>query len=136
MKGMTRLIATALVALSTTACYHAVIETGATAGTDKLTVPWAHSFIYGLVPPAVVNSAQKCPRGAAKVETQHTFIQGLVAAVTWGIYTPMQIDVTCATGGGRDDAAATLSAGTDPQGTMQQAVELAKESGKPVIVQF
>ncbi len=136
MKAMARWMTTALLAVSTTACYHAVIETGAPAGTDNLSVPWAHSFIYGLVPPPVVNSAQKCPRGAAKVETQHTFLQGLVAAITWGIYTPMKIDVTCATGGRADDASATLSAGQDPAGAMQQAVELARESGKPVIVQF
>ncbi len=136
MKGMARWSAMAMVAVFTTGCYHAVIETGATAGTDKLTVPWAHSFVYGLVPPAVVNAAQKCPRGVAKVETQHTFVHGLVAFLTFALYTPMQIDVTCSTGARADDAAATLPAGSDPAAAMQQAVELSKESGKPVLVQF
>lgn len=135
MRNVRRWIGLGLVAVSTSACYHAVIETGATAGTETLSVPWAHSFIYGLVPPKVVSAASTCPRGVAKVETQHTFLHGLVAAITWGIYTPMQIDVTCSTGARSNDDA-TLSAGDDAAGALAKAVELARETGKPVFVKF
>ena len=41
--------------------------------------PWAHSFIYGLVPPAIVETQAKCPNGVAKVETQQSFPNGLVS---------------------------------------------------------
>jgi Bor protein len=83
-------------AVALSGCYHAVIDTGRPASTDMITIKWANSFIYGLVPPPMVNSATKCPNGVSKVETQHSFLNGLVAAITWGIYTPIQIDVTCA----------------------------------------
>ena len=78
------------------ACWHATIETGLPASSETISVPWAHSFIYGLVPPNTVSSASKCKNGVAKVETQHSFLNGLVAAITFSLYTPMQIDITCA----------------------------------------
>jgi hypothetical protein len=76
----------------------AVIETGRPAGNQTIEIPWAHSFIHGLVPPAAVNSATTCPSGVARVVTQHSFLNGLAAALTWGLYTPLHIIVTCASG--------------------------------------
>jgi hypothetical protein len=34
----------------------------------------------------------------AKVETERSFLNGLVGAITWNIYTPMHVLVTCASG--------------------------------------
>jgi len=82
--------------LVSSACYHATIETGLPASSETITIPWAHGFVYGLVPPAAVNSASKCRNGVAKVETQHSFLNMLAQWLTFGLYTPMQIDVTCA----------------------------------------
>jgi hypothetical protein len=79
-------------------CYHAVIETARPAGTQTIDILWAHSFVYGIVPPNVVNSAAQCPSGVARVVTEHSFLNGLVAVITWGIYTPIHITVTCASG--------------------------------------
>ncbi|MGH7466761.1 MAG: Bor/Iss family lipoprotein [Longimicrobiales bacterium] len=45
--------------------------------------PWAMSFIYGLVPPKTMETAQQCPDGVAKVDTQLSFLNGLVAALTF-----------------------------------------------------
>jgi len=87
--------------LGTAGCYHATIETGATPSTVVITKPWASGFVFGLVPPSTVETAAKCPNGPAKVETQISFLNGLVSFLTLSIYTPMQIDVTCATGKGR-----------------------------------
>ncbi len=78
------------------ACYHAVIETGRPGGGEVINQPFAMSFVYGLVPPAAVNTASRCPRGVAKVETQQSFVNGLVSVITFGIVTPMTITVTCA----------------------------------------
>jgi hypothetical protein len=79
-------------------CYHASVETGATPSTVVIDQSFASSWIYGLVPPKLVSTTSKCPSGVSKVETQHTFVNQLVGLLTLGIYTPMQIRVTCATG--------------------------------------
>ena len=39
---------------------------------------------------------ERSPNGVAKVETQLSFANQLVYALTWGIYAPMEIVVTCA----------------------------------------
>jgi hypothetical protein len=93
MRKMLPLLAAA-VALS--GCYHATIETGATPSATTIETPWAHSFILGLVPPSTVQAQQKCPRGVAKVETQQSFLNQIASLFTGGIYTPMDIKVTCA----------------------------------------
>ncbi|HEY9514039.1 MAG TPA: Bor family protein, partial [Gemmatimonadaceae bacterium] len=89
----------ALLCFGGTACYHATIVTGRPASSDSISIPWANSFVYGLVPPPLVDAAAKCPNGVARVETQHSFLNGLVQFITLGIYTPIQIDVTCAATG-------------------------------------
>ena len=111
MPKMSVLVLTVLLA-GTSGCYRAVIETARPAGTETIDIPWAHSFIYGIVPPNVVNSATQCPSGVARVVTEHSFLNGLVAAITWGIYTPMHITVTCAAAG--DQAALDLPVATTP----------------------
>jgi hypothetical protein len=59
---------------------------------------WQHSFIYGLVPPADLETKDKCPAGLAKVETERSFVNGLVGLLTYSLYTPMHTTVTCAAG--------------------------------------
>ncbi len=46
--------------------------------------------------PSLVETAAKCPDGVAKVETQLSFLNMLAQALTLGIYSPMNIKVTCA----------------------------------------
>ena len=89
------------------ACYKVTVVTtpSAVTSTETATVskPWNHSFVYGLVPPAPVNVSANCPGGnVQKVVTQHSFVNGLVAALTWQLYTPIQIDVWCP--GGRSSS--------------------------------
>jgi hypothetical protein len=83
-------------ALLLPACYHATITTGATPGPVQIEKPWASAWIAGLVPPSTVETMEQCPAGVARVETQLSFLNQLVSALTMGIYTPMQIVVTCA----------------------------------------
>lgn len=76
-------------------CYHATVQTGVqpTPGSDTR---WAHSWIYGLVPPSTVNATEECGGApASSVETQVSFVNGIVGGLTMGIYTPMTIKVTC-----------------------------------------
>jgi hypothetical protein len=56
-----------------------------------------HFFISGLGQQKVTDAAKVC--GGAdkviKVEAQHTFVNGLLGAITFGIYTPRDAKVYC-----------------------------------------
>lgn len=82
--------------IALTGCYHATVETGATPSTVVVDKSFASSWIYGLVPPSTVSTSAQCPDGPARVETKLSFVNQLVGFLTLGIYTPMQIKVTCA----------------------------------------
>jgi hypothetical protein len=94
---MSRKTLAALLLLSA-GCYHASIETGMKPGNDKIEKEWASGFAWGLVGPEPIEAQSKCTTGVSKVETEHSFLNGLVGAVTLGIYTPMHLTVTCGTG--------------------------------------
>jgi Bor protein/Prokaryotic membrane lipoprotein lipid attachment site len=87
------------IAVALSGCYHATIETGLPPSPQTLEKKWASGWIYGLVPPSTIETMQRCPNGVAKVETQLSFTNQLVNFITFGIYTPMEIVVTCAAGG-------------------------------------
>jgi len=91
-------------------CYHATISTGARPSTVKIEKRWASGWIYGLVPPSAIETRETCPAGVAQVDTQQSFANGLVNLLTFGIYTPMEIVVTCAEGSEED-----LPLATSPQ---------------------
>ena len=59
---------------------------------------WQNSFVYGIVPPAEMNVKDACPSGVAKVQTERSFLNRLVGAITSSIYTPLHVTVTCASG--------------------------------------
>lgn len=91
------------VVLLFTGCYHATVHTAAP---DTPTMPnpkaqWKHGWIEGLVPPSPVNGTEECPNGVARVETELSFVNGLVRVLTLGIYTPMTVKVICIAEGGR-----------------------------------
>lgn len=83
-------------------CYHATVMTGARPSDVKIEQKWAKGWILGLVPPSTVETMGECPNGVAQVDTQLSFLNQLVSGVTLGIFTPMEIVVTCAAG--EDDA--------------------------------
>ena len=123
-------------------CYHATVETGLEPSARTVHEPWANSWIAGLVPPSTVETAEKCPSGVSKVETQQSFLNGLVGVLTLGIYTPMEIKVTCAASGGDDPTGpADVSIGegaslTEVQLAFMRAADQAVEERQPVFVEF
>lgn len=117
-------VTAACLAVLLAGCYHATIETGRTPSTVTLEQRWANSWIYGLVPPKPINTAERCPSGVARVETQLSFLNQLVGLLTLGIYTPMDVRVTCAQ---RSAAAPPMS-----DATLHAAVALSLELGEPV----
>ena len=50
------------------------------------------------MPPPELTVSEQCPNGMAKVETRQSFLNGLVSALTYSIYTPVETKVTCASG--------------------------------------
>ena len=96
---MNRFRSLALVVLAISAgCYHVTVVTGAPPATQKVDVEWQHSFVYGIVPPAELSATPTCTQGVAKVETERSFLNGLVGALTWSLYTPIHATITCAAG--------------------------------------
>jgi hypothetical protein len=138
MKSMRAVtIPAALITLG--ACYHATIETGLTPSTVVLEQSFASSWIYGLVPPKTVSTTSRCPGGVAKVETQHTFLNQLVGALTLGIYTPMYIRVTCAQAGATSTTTLTVPASADEIAVREafgNAADFAAREDRPVMVRF
>ena len=138
------IIALLVSVLFLSSCYHAQITTGKQMSNQVIDKPWAHSFIFGLVPPKEVSVAEQCQNGVAKVETQISFLNGLVSAITFNIYTPMQITVTCAAGSGmsevdgtsKDVTVSEVSTDQDVINAIEEASKQAVALKKPVYVQF
>ncbi len=131
-----------LVMVALSGCYHATIETGLPPSNETVEEPWAASWIGGLVPPSTVETAAQCPDGVARVETKHSFLNGLVAVLTSGIFTPMHIIVTCADGE-RMDRVDAVEIQIDPGATVEQrqqalneAAQRSAEIGAAVFVSF
>ncbi len=121
------------------ACWHAIITTGRAESSTVIEHAWASSFIYGLVPPDPVDVEQQCKSGVAKVETQHSFLNGLVAFLTLSIYTPIDIKVTCAGAGMAPKTSMVTPSADTPQAkrdAMAQAVDQAAHSDEAVFVRF
>ncbi len=143
---MNRLLRTAVLATilaTVTGCYHTTINTELTPTSQVIDVPWAPSFVFGLVPPKTVETAEECTNGVAKVETEITFLNGLVGAITFGIFTPMHIKVTCAAGGSASAAEGSaeieVGAAADAQekiDAMEKAILLSRETSAPVYIVF
>ena len=136
------MLAVLVLGITTQSCYHATITTGLTPGTQTIEQPWATGWVFGLVPPQTVEAASQCPNGVAQVETQLSFLNQLVSGITFGIFTPMSIKVTCAA---TSSDAGQLNPGISiPSGAQQaevldafeQAGNEAAESGETVIVLF
>lgn len=77
-------------------CYHAQVTTGQQPSAQIYEDTMAHGFLFGLVPPSIVRAQDECSNGVARVETRISFINGLLSAITFNLYTPMHIIVTCA----------------------------------------
>src|SRR5688572_716244 len=82
-------------------CFHQVVQTGRAPGTTVVEKPWTATWLWGIVPASPIDVTSNCPGGIATVETKQTFMNGLVGALTLGIFTPRDVKVTCAAGTAR-----------------------------------
>ncbi len=139
MKSLMRAASLCYATVLCAACYHATIVTGKPESQTVVEKQWAASFIDGLVPPDVMDVSKDCPDGVAKVETVHSFLNSLVGALTIGIFTPMDIKVTCTGSGGHASADYTVpetATAAERQAVINEAANAAITSGKPVTVKF
>jgi len=89
-----RWVAAAALLSATTGCMHAEFVTDtAPAHTIKLNNPF---FIGGLVGENRFDAKQICPDGVHKIDSYMSFGDGFLTAITFLIYTPRTIEITCA----------------------------------------
>ena len=120
-------------------CYHATVTTGLTPGTQVIDEPFAAGWVFGLVPPSTVDAASECAAGVAKVETQLSFVNQLVSGITFGIFTPMSIKVTCAASSSDVSPSIIIPQGAEQEEVIQsfsEAADNAVESGSATYVHF
>lgn len=78
-----------------TSCYSYTTVVGEGAQGNNKTTQWNHYVVYGLAPVGVSDSKEMA--GGAEnytVHTRHSFVNGLIAGITFGIYTPTVTTVT------------------------------------------
>ncbi len=92
MKMMTIVFASSMLL---TSCYSYTSVIGDGAKGNSQTTKWNHYVVYGLAPVGVSDSKQMA-NGAKDytVHTRQSFVNGLVSALTFGIYTPTTTTVT------------------------------------------
>ena len=136
-------VALVMAGCSLAACYHATIETGLAPSSTVVEKAWASSFINGLVPPSTVETQSKCTSGVSKVETKLSFLNLLVAGITFSIYTPMSIKVTCAEAGhaSLSPTAPVINVGANATAeqihdAIGRAAELSLRTGEPVYIEY
>ena len=124
-----------------TGCYHARIQTGLEPSAKVVEKPWASGWIYGLVGPPELDVSDECTSGVAEVETQLSFINMLVSAITFSIYTPMTLEVTCTADGAMSSAAperviqlSRISTDAAKQEALEQAATIAATTGESVFI--
>jgi hypothetical protein len=122
-------------------CFHQIVQTGRTPGTTVVERPWVSTWLWGLVPANEISTVAECPNGVATVETQQSFVNGLVGALTLGIYTPQEVRVTCAQAGAMLPTGPEIDvqhgASIDARiAAIQQAAEIAARTHQTVVVRY
>lgn len=142
MKSKGRALLAMLGLLGAGACFHQIVQTGAPAGTNVIDKPWVNGWLWGLVANDQVDVRRECPMGVAMVETEQSFVNGLVSAVTIGIYTPQHVRITCAS---RSAMLPTnirqiqIPAGATPEAEaalVREAIETSGETHAPVVLRY
>lgn len=79
-----------------TGCYKTTIVNNGAANGGAGREEWNHNILNGLANISGEHDSSKfCPSGWASIETQQSFVQGLIGGITGGIYTPQQLTFRC-----------------------------------------
>jgi hypothetical protein len=94
----------ALLALASSGCYATTIRSGlpVQAKPDiEYDQRWHHGAVLGIAEiSGPYDLHEICPNGWAEIKTRTTFINGLVDAITGGLYNPQSVTVRCAAASG------------------------------------
>ncbi|MEL7833309.1 Bor/Iss family lipoprotein [Fodinibius sp. N2] len=133
-------------ALVLSSCYHARISTDQEPSVKVVEKPWHHGFLFGLVYPNEIDVSDKCTNGVAEVDTKLSFLNMLVSNITFGIYTPMNIEVRCAATSQtasslniEDETSMSVLQNSSEQeiiNTIHKAAVKSKELDTPVYIKF
>ena len=137
-----RWAAASLLTLTTAACFHQVVQTGRAPGSTVVDKAFVSTWLWGLVPAQPLDMRQQCPSGIAVVETETSFVDGVVGAITLGIYTPQHVRVTCATGtaslpsGAREIRVPAGATPAERAAAIDEAVRETASTNSPTILRF
>lgn len=127
---------------SLTACFHQTVQTGLSPGATVIDMPWVKTWVFGLIPPEEIDVRSQCPSGTATVETERSFLNGLVGAVTFGIFTPVHVRITCASGSAslpanpRQFVAPSHATAEQDAQMLHAAVQASLEQNQAVVIRF
>jgi hypothetical protein len=99
---------------------------------------WTDFFVFGLVGTEVVDVRSFCEgKAIAEVKTGGNFATSFVSAITFGIYTPRKVYVTCAAGPGKSlfGSSRKLQLDVDSAGQPTRAV-ISTEAGTTEVAQI
>lgn len=104
-------------------CYSTRVSTPREPNGQKIEKPFATGFLYGLATPGAHFYAERCKHGMARMETKYSFLNMLASNLTFGLYTPMHVEVYCAESPAESSAWRTPSDTTsslDPYSTKKE----------------
>lgn len=85
------------VAVGTTGCFHhKYVGDPSAAASQPAFDKWRHHLIAGLINLGDdMDLDDICPSGVAMIHDRHSFLTGLVGALTFNIYTPTKVTIYC-----------------------------------------
>ena len=121
-------------------CYHTTVNTGKAPGSQTISDDWHTNWFFGIIPGADID-ASSCKGGVAKVETQQSFLNGLVGAFVGIVWAPNSVMVTCASGSASltpADRVVGHAGGTraQAQAALEAAVAISASTGSAVFVRY
>jgi hypothetical protein len=80
-------------------CYEHTFTIGAGAPAGPIVYDeWQTHWLSGLIGERTHDVSALCPSGNATIHDEQTFLNGLVSALTIGIYSPTKVTIRCSTG--------------------------------------
>ena len=99
MSGAGKVLAALALAGLTMGCYEHTFHTGTGAPQGPVVYDdWHNHWLGGLIGEEELDIDALCPSGNATIHDEQTFLNGLVSALTSGIYAPTTVTVRCARG--------------------------------------
>ena len=107
MHQMGRVAAALGLVIATTGCHQHTYTVGQGAPTGPVVYEERQNhWLAGLIGDKTLDVPRICPSGNATIHDEQSFLNGLVATLTWGIYSPTTVKIRCDSG---DSAAVVLS---------------------------